>query len=269
MDTADIDRMLSEASDLSRQLGSELGTTELEPGSLADLASYEEDSPFPRVDAQLEHVENMLKEVAGDTVEASQSDSGDGEQDPLDGGVESVATAEVTGGGSAEDSPPKAHTDSLAPTTARATAASQREDTSGAPPGADSRSEIESLPLPTAEQPMSAPADWGFDEVSAPGDLANALLSDTDPAPNATRPQEAVPSQTAASKSKSALLVSERAARRGLGCVMNIVLRALDAVDGVFANVSYEIRKKLGWVALVVFVAAAAVTAFSLTPWRP
>lgn len=46
---------------------------------------------------------------------------------------------------------------------------------------------------------------------------------------------------------------------------LTIALRTFDFMDGIFAFVSYDVRKILGWVALAMFVAACALTASSLS----
>lgn len=51
-----------------------------------------------------------------------------------------------------------------------------------------------------------------------------------------------------------------RVAAHRLTCA---ALHACDAIDGVFAFVTYDVRRLLGWVALALFVAACAISAWS------
>ncbi len=211
VDETEVERVLAEAADLSTQLQIEIGQSEPEPGSMADLASFEESSPPSDVDAQLEQVQAMLADVSDATADPP----------PLEAGV------------------------------AQATASPEPVD-----------------------QPMKAPEDWDFDGESeppesdelSPGEPEPETESDPEPWVDSDPPPSKSPARGLRVKTRTVLTGAQRTASRAVVPVLEHTLRAADVVDGFFAFIRYEVRRILGWVALAILVAAAAIMAYSLKP---
>ncbi len=250
VDENEISRVLDEAGDLSRSLGNEVGEPEIVPGSLADLETLSETSDTPKLDDELDRVESLLR------------DASDGEAPPPESAAEQV---NIT---------PRNEAGELVAAQVPLADAGDEAALPHAPDGPVEEAVATVEEAGKGNEAEAEPSGEGEEETAAEssegGDQAVEGVETPEPSESSEPPatEELIETNApAVSVSRGARVKMHL--RPIAEAVVHGGLRALDLIDQVFAFVNYGTRAMLGWVALVIVVAAGAIFAFSASPWSP
>ncbi len=253
-DESEIDGILAEATDLTQKLEQQIGSEEPPPGTVADLHAIEDAAEFPDVEAELRQVESMLREI------------GEDDENPIS--IDHSAPPEQT--------PQHAHYAATSTPDASPTAPDAASATDGRHLGESVESPVEKPAGEHSETQLTKPHAPGVTEIAKISDISEiADMSDTAQIPDIPDPEDASLAeqpQTENLRRFPAMVQQPRLALAAAGSSLSLLtgravdtlLLVLDAVDGTFAFISYDIRRIFGWIALALFVAACAVTASSI-----
>jgi hypothetical protein len=247
-DENEVDRVLAEAAGLSGRLGSELGTEPSESGPGADLGALAAQATEADVDDQLNKVEELLKGIRPDLEAEEERPQGDEEvsAEPADTEEPPASATPVQTDSDTVEAPrpddPDAEDESL-------TDGEPSEDLDDRPFSADTNTE-------TSLEPAGVP------------DLSHQVL-ESDSAVQQDSSDAPVASSGRLSGSASGGFLNAAGVRRALtaalGAIGNGFLVFCDLLDNMFAWVSYDARRIIGWVALALLVAACSIAAYSLS----
>ncbi|NOT02746.1 MAG: hypothetical protein HOP29_19255 [Phycisphaerales bacterium] len=263
----EIQRLLDDAAGLSRQLENEVG---------AELVTPDDDTPPSSsdvldVDAQLDRVEEILRHVH--EMEPTPDSPPDAAVVPT-GAIDATPAHE-----SHQPAPVATDSDSAARVGSTSSESTTADASLSATPAADATSSLPHEPDVSISATSVAPADdepiadphtaAAVDELLAmaaatagdadAGPVSNAETpldqsSHTDAAPAHSRPKHRfAPRRMMASCATGAFVLAD-----GL-------VGALDALDRTVTWMTYGVRRIVGWLAMAILVAAASITAYSLT----
>lgn len=270
-DEGEVERVLAEAAGLTKDLEDEIGVEPppAEPG--VDLNPVTADPAKVDVDSELNKVEALLAEA----------------QAAIDEEPAQQIVAETAG--AAADAPEQEQSPTPQPDSPPVPASKgdeQMDPPPVAPPVAESDGPVagEADIEPDNPDPGGSPIVQGDDldgfDVAQPGDQDNAMGEfggggDLDPLEPSELTVTTAPAAVSAGRSvwsrfhlHKMLSFRDAVIPRGEEAILGLaerMLRLADVIDGLFAWVSYEKRRVVGWVALALLVAACSITAVTLS----